>query len=379
MIKMLHFADVHLDSPFSLCDASQSAKRRNEHRAVFTSVMTYVRTSGIKYVLIPGDLFDIRAVSRETVDIVLREFSVNPGTRFIISPGNHDPYSSESVYSKVGFPDNVFIFKSEELTRLEFPDDGVDIYGYAFTSSSLVKCPIVGRSVENSERLNILVAHADTSSAISRYCPVTEKDIARFGADYSALGHLHNTDGVHSLSNGGLYAYSGCLEGRGFDECGYKGAILLDINYDRGSGTKKISTHPYRFSKRRYASEEIDVTGLAETDDVIERIRSRINEKHYGEETVLRVVLTGSVSPKLTADVSAIESALTPLYAFEVLDRTFPVFDDDFLKSDVTIRGEFYRSMIPKMTSGSPEERELAAWALRYGLSALAGENIIDF
>ena len=106
MIKMLHFADVHLDSPFSLCDAVQSEKRKNELRAVFTSVMTYVRTSGVRYVLISGDLFDMRAVSKETIDILIHEFSVNSDTRFIISPGNHDPYSSESVYSKVRFPDN---------------------------------------------------------------------------------------------------------------------------------------------------------------------------------------------------------------------------------------------------------------------------------
>ena len=74
MIKILHFADVHLDSPFSLCDIKRSEQRRNELRSAFTSVMTYVRTSKIKYVLIPGDLFDYNFVTRETIDLVLREF-----------------------------------------------------------------------------------------------------------------------------------------------------------------------------------------------------------------------------------------------------------------------------------------------------------------
>ena len=198
MIKILHFADVHLDSPFSLCDVRQSEQRRNELRSAFTSVMAYVRTSGIKYVLIPGDLFDYGYVSKETVELVRREFEVNPSTRFIIAPGNHDPYSSESVYAKVEFPDNVYIFDSSELTALEFPDDGVDIYGYAFTSPYLDSCPFAGQRVRHPERINILIGHGDTTYAISRYCPISERDITAFGADYTALGHIHNTDGIHT-------------------------------------------------------------------------------------------------------------------------------------------------------------------------------------
>ncbi|MBQ2827319.1 MAG: DNA repair exonuclease [Clostridia bacterium] len=379
MIKILHFADVHLDSPFSLCDVRQSEQRRNELRSAFTSVMAYVRTSGIKYVLIPGDLFDYGYVSKETVELVRREFEVNPSTRFIIAPGNHDPYSSESVYAKVEFPDNVYIFDSSELTALEFPDDGVDIYGYAFTSPYLDSCPFAGQRVRHPERINILIGHGDTTSAISRYCPISERDITAFGADYTALGHIHNTDGIHTTEGGGIYAYSGCLEGRSFDECGHKGAIIIEAGTEPDSGEKKIVPHPYRFSRRRYAIETVDITGAADENEVSTLIRLRIAEKKYGEETTLRIVLTGTTSPDLVSDLSVLKAALPPLYASEILDRALPIFDDEYLKNDITIRGEFYRAMLPKLTEGSQKERETAAWALRYGLSALAGENIIDF
>lgn len=378
MIKILHFADVHLDSPFSLCDVKHSEQRRNELRAAFTSVMTYVRTGGIKYVLIPGDLFDYRFVTRETVDLVLREFEANKETKFIIAPGNHDPYSSDSVWAAISFPENVYIFDSAELSVIEFPQDGVDVYGYAFTSLSLEVCPIAGKHVAHPDRINLLVGHADTSSAISKYCPMSERDIAAFGADYTALGHVHNADGLHTLPGGAVYAYSGCLEGRSFDECGHKGAILIDVSRDE-AGAKKVNPRPYRFSHRRYMIENIDISTAASADDVLDLIKDRIAEKRYGEDTTLRVILTGTTAPHVLPDTASISEQLTSLYGIEILDRSLPLYDDEFLRSDISIRGEFYRTMLPKLTNGTPRERETAAWALRYGLSALAGENIIDF
>ena len=47
--------------------------------------------------------------------------------------------------------------------------------------------------------------------------------------DYLALGHIHKYKQAE-LDQRGVYCYSGCLEGRGFDECGEKGFVLLDID-----------------------------------------------------------------------------------------------------------------------------------------------------
>ena len=49
---------------------------------------------------------------------------------------------------------------------------------------------------------------------------------------YLALGHIHSYK-CEKLDLDGRYCYCGCLEGRGFDECGEKGFVLLDINGDR--------------------------------------------------------------------------------------------------------------------------------------------------
>ena len=142
MIKVLHCADIHLDTPFNCPDKQKSETRRAELRGTFTSMMLYAKTNKIDIMLIAGDLFDMEFVTRETVALVLREFAANPYCRFVISPGNHDPYGEDRVYAKTDFPENVYIFENSQLCYFSFDDvgpdhDSVDVYGYAFTSPTM--------------------------------------------------------------------------------------------------------------------------------------------------------------------------------------------------------------------------------------------------
>ena len=57
-MKILHTADIHLDSPFSSLDPKKSEERRDELRDAFENMMKYAKESGVEIVLIAGDLFD---------------------------------------------------------------------------------------------------------------------------------------------------------------------------------------------------------------------------------------------------------------------------------------------------------------------------------
>ena len=224
MVKILHTGDVHLDSPFTLEDPSRSRARRSELRTAFSSMISYIKTSGIELCLIAGDLLDNDFVTKDTLAFLLREFASAPDCRFVISPGNHDPYTETSAYAKAEFPENVYIFKTPECRKIEFEDLGCDVYGYAFTSHFMERNPMIGVTPDRSDRINILCAHGDTSSPISKYCPITERDILDSGFDYIALAHIHNSAGVMREGDT-TYAYCGCLEGRDYSESGHKGAI----------------------------------------------------------------------------------------------------------------------------------------------------------
>ena len=123
--------------------------------------------------------------------------------------------------------------------------------------------------------------------------------------------------------------------------------------------------------------ETVDVSGAGSLNEVAEKIDARIREKKYTDDTLLRVTLTGAVSPELE-NTARLESAVRGLYMLEVDDRTSPTFDGGVLENDMTLRGELYRELYPMLSGGTPEERATAAAALRLGLAALEGRNVSE-
>ncbi len=369
MLKIIHTGDIHLDTPFSGLDERRAEVRKTELRGTFSSLMTYVRLNSVDILLIAGDFFDCGFVTRETVAIVLREFSRVPECKIIISPGNHDPYTEDSVYAKVKWPDNVYIFRSEEMTRFEFPELNCDVYGYAFTGESMTECPIA--KTEDNGRIKLLCAHAHLGVPTSTYAPVSAAMLADCGFNYAALGHVHNADPIAEL-DGCVYGYCGCLEGRGFDECGTKGAVSVELDVG------KMSVRTLNFAKKHYESIEVSVTGANSLSDIIEKIRSAVKERHYGTDTVLRVTLMGEIPPMLLPSVSVIESEITDVFSLELKDETSAALDDAYLMQDPTVKGEYYRLLKPKLLDSDPEVRKTARLALRYGFAAMSGESITD-
>ena len=62
----------------------------------------------------------------------------------------------------------------------------------------------------------------------------------------------------------------------------------------------------------------------------------------------------------------------------EVRDETLPLLGGE-LDADITLRGEVYRYLKDKMTSGTEDERETASLALRIALAALEDRDIALF
>lgn len=371
MLRIIHTGDIHLDSPFSSLDPHRAEVRRQELRAAFTSLITYARTEKVSLMLIAGDLFDVEFVTRETLSLINSELS-KLSCPVVISPGNHDPASEGSVWLRHTFPPNVFVFKDERLSSFDFPTLGVTVYGWAFTSRFMDASPLdAGGKVENPDRINILCAHGDITSPSSRSCPLTLPSLRSFGADYVALGHIHNPDEV-----GGAIMYCGCLEGRAFDEVGAKGAV--DVTIADGEGGRRVTARRVKFSGRRYENGSLDVSGAESGNDIKERIASYISKCGYGSDVLLRLTLRGTVSPSFVPNISALESSPPRVFALKIIDKTSPILGADELRRDPTVRGEFYRVLEPMLSSADENEREVAADALRFGLAALAGESISD-
>ena len=92
MIKFLHAADLHLDSPFSALPPDKAEVRRAEFRAAFTSLTMYARMNKIDFLFLPGDLFDSDYASRDTVALMRREFAKPLDSRQPLYAAHVPPY-----------------------------------------------------------------------------------------------------------------------------------------------------------------------------------------------------------------------------------------------------------------------------------------------
>ncbi len=371
MIKIFHCADIHLDSPFSLCSPREAEGRRTELRAAFTSAVMYAREAGADLFIISGDLFDSEYVTRDTQELLLREFRKSPEMRFFIAPGNHDPFTPGSFYAVSDFPENVHVFgPARECVHID--DLGADVYGFAYNSPELLKSPVAGWGALDPQRVNILVCHGDTSGANSSIGPVTKADIAASGFDYIALGHIHKGTGVQ-CENGVFYAYPGCLEGRGFDEQGVKGALYGTL--EKGKAELKA----VRFSRRRFESVIVDIGGVTEKTVALEKIRREI--KPFTDDTALRIALIGEQSESFVILPEEIGRGREFPYYMEIIDKTHAAPDMGELEKSNTVKGVFYRIVGAKLaeTEKDSEEYRVLSLAMKYGLAALEGRSVADY
>ena len=375
MAKIIHTADIHLDAPFSLLDVQKAQVRKDELRETFASIVRLAESEKADIVIIAGDLFDSGFVTKETSELLVSLFSSVPQCRFVIAPGNHDYIWARSPYRKENFPKNVYIFDKEQISCFSFPEIGVDVYGYAFTSDGHTENPLEKKIQLQKSRVNILAAHADVGGR-SKYCSFPVSDIVKCGFDYIALGHIHLGGKIQTAGNT-YYAYSGCPEGRSFDECGTKGVIIAELS--KNSTQLLANFRNYRTCKRRYEKLNVDISGVSTQEALVDCVKKAIEKEGLGADVLLRVRLTGRISPETVLHPNKLDAASLGVFYLEIEDASLPLLNYDELKNDISIRGAFFRELLPHLQSESEEERRTAADALRYGLAALDGNDVVDF
>ena len=101
--------------------------------------------------------------------------------------------------------------------------------------------------------------------------------------DYLALGHIH-TAAEKRIDERGIARYSGCLEGRGFDDCGEKGFYLLDID------GWKMRSEFIKAATRTIYKYEVAVDGATTATQVYEKVKAAITAE---PKDMVRVELVG--------------------------------------------------------------------------------------
>ena len=134
-IKILHTADLHLDSAFETLSPGKAAIRRSELRALPKKIASLAIREKADVVLLSGDLLDSDSMYRETGEELVENLAKIPVPVFI-APGNHDYYTEKSPYARLEMPEQVYLFTKDSIEYFDFPERGFRVYGAAFTEKS---------------------------------------------------------------------------------------------------------------------------------------------------------------------------------------------------------------------------------------------------
>lgn len=364
-IKLAHCADIHLGAECK-CLGALSDIRRSEIKCSFFKMIEKINLENVDLLLVSGDLFHDVNIPSSDVKEVKSAFSGLKG-KVVIAPGNHDPFTPDSPYYET-WPQNVYIFKSSEITSFELKELNTRVFGGAFIQGNGFQTKLSKNIGIDNNFLNILVAHGTISQDKSNiYNPISLEDIRNSGMHYVALGHIHKRTPVLRQGNT-YYSYPGCLEGRNFGELGEKGFYLGTIS-DRLCDLGFI-----RMSKRICSEVYVDVTNLDSSLDIISSTICKIKETFKDEykDNIYRIILSGTVPEEPFIDTNYIEkSILEEVFFAKVFDETelIPSLSGQSLKSI------FFRKVNEQIDNyDNEEDKKVLRRALKLGILSFSRE-----
>lgn len=369
-IKIIHSGDLHFDTPFKELDKGLSEVSKEEILDVFKKIIDLTIEEEVEVLLLAGDIFDNLTVNKKTLYFIKAQLDRVEKGHIFISPGNHDPYNDKSFYNLIEWPKNVYIFKGE-MEEVKIDSLGVSIWGAAFTKSHITKSLITNVDVDKS-RINIMVIHGEigTSGESNKYNPITLDSIRNSGMDYIAIGHKHCYSGINN-EGGTYYAYSGCPQGRGFDELGDKGIIIGEVF----KGSVDLDFH--RTSMRNYYVKNIDVTDCFGYEEIKYRIITNIDENER-KNNLYKIVLAGDLDEEFTLDEDIMYNKIKDEFYFvKIKDKTEVKFDIDNIIDDISVKGLFIKKLANRLSiEDNEEEIEILKLAMKIGIQCFNEEEV---
>lgn len=361
-MKIIHCSDLHLDSKMETNLTKEKAQeRKNEILLTFEKMVKYAKQNEVEVIIIAGDMFDKKNISVKAKKIVKNQIMLNPEIDFLYLKGNHDEESFLQEDEEI--PSNLKTFTDKKWTSYNYEDRNIQITGIEFGMQD--EYNIYNSLILDKNKINIVVMHGQESKTeIKDKAEIINlKELKNKNIDYLALGHIH-TYKQEKLDNRGIYCYSGCLEGRGFDECGEKGFVLLDIN------NKKITTKFVPISTRVFHEVKVDITGLLENHEIEEKIEKEISQ--IEKKDFVKIILIGKIDLETQKDVDYLKKKYNDrFYCLKIYDETKLNIDYMKYKHDASLKGEFIRLVLEQEMTDEEKGK-----IINTGIKALLGEEV---
>ncbi len=356
-MKFIHCADLHLDSKLESNIGKEKAKeRRNEILLTFERIVHFAAEEEVSAILIAGDLFDTKNIAAKARNLVWDLITSHPQIDFLYLKGNHD--------WKTNFLDSREIpvnFKGFGLDWQEYQYGDVSIFGKETMEDDANYASLITEP----SRVNIVMLHGqEVRSNIKDDAGLIALPALRNrNIDYLALGHIH-TYKKETLDERGIYCYSGCPEGRGFDECGEKGIVLIEVKEG------KVSEHFVPMATRTLHEVKVDITGQETATDILRAVDKAV--AYIPAKDMVKVVLTGYYTVDAEKDFNYFNQAMEGRFYFlKWKDSSRLSIDYREYENMVSLKGEFVRTVM----NGKETEEEKEQMIL-LGIRALSGEDL---
>lgn len=358
-MRLLHFADLHLDASFRWAGEGVAGGLRQALRDALARILALAGERHVDAILCAGDLYEQDTFTPDTAAFLRQAFADAAPLPVLIAPGNHDWLGPHSLYRQVAWSSNVHIFRSARPEPHPL-SAGVTVWGAAHLGPAGAPDPLDGlRVTDTGLNLGLLHAARRHASAPDPHAPFDPADVPASGLCHVLCGHHHRPE------DGEWHTYPGNPEPLTFGEDGVRGAVIWELE-----GRDRLRRERVAVSSSRWHDATLEVTGCASAQAVRERIAAHLRERRG----VARITLKGEVAP----EVQLIEAALTGAAPWmdAVTVRTGDVrwtHDLDALLDEPTVRGRFVREVMDAALSEEDRAR-----VLRIGLRALEERGSLE-
>ncbi len=284
-MRILHLADVHLDTSFGSRSPRVRERLRGATREAFRRSVDVALEREVDAVIIAGDLFDGTRLSFETERFLVAELSRLDERRVpvVYATGNHDPGVGRR--RRISWPGCVTVVADATPRRIPVHGSDGDVVGWITaaghgssreTRDLAAAFPRPEGSLPEVAVLHTQVVGSRGSEDHEPYAPTTLATLTQAGFDYWALGHVHLRQALSDLP--GIH-YPGNPQGRTPRESGPKGVLVAEVTRGQACQVGFVSVAPIRW-------EDLVVDRLPETasvDALVRRIAERWAEARRGD------------------------------------------------------------------------------------------------
>ena len=360
VMKFIHSADLHIDSPLLGLEAYEGApveRLREATREAFSSLVSLAIDQSVDFVILAGDLFDGPWKDMKTGLWTAAQFrrlaAVDGGIPVYFLRGNHD--AASEIRGAVTWPENVREFSVRHPQTYELKDLNVALHGQGFAKREVLDDLTENYPQPLAGMFNIGVLHTSLtgSSDHDTYAPTSPERLARHGYDYWALGHIHRRETVRDSSP--VIAFSGNTQGRHINEAGAKGCLLVSVEDGRIENIDFHATDAVRWHRL-----EIELGAddrRSELLDIVGRELQACHEQSEGRLAAVRLAVGGhtplhaeltkhETREELLAELrNAANHFNGEVWLEQVLLQTAPPIDRNKLKAGGDLLGDLLRDL----------------------------------